>query len=249
MASLPIFNCTDRRSAKHIRTLIVLVLAACSAPGDRGVPASRRPSPPAVEKNIYIDDAIASNPVVIRGRARTFENNVVLRIRDERGETLAEDFATSAGEIGHHNPFTAEVWLTRDPGRQITVQAFEYSAKDGSVQSLDSRTLPYAIDPIVAKFVFPVEDCTRFEEFGRTVPKTPAMARLLVEILLAGPTEAEKARGATSPFPQGSDVKSVILRDGVLTVDFNQTLSGSCAATALTRTLSKLPNVKRVVIL
>lgn len=229
-----------------MRTLQFLVLMFVVACADRVVPASRRPPSPQVEKNIHLDAVIAANPVIIRGRARTFENNVVIRARDERGETVAEDFTTSVGEIGHHNPFTAEVWLTRHPGRQITVEAFEYSAKDGSVQSLQSRTMPFTTEPIAVKLVLPVEDCTRFETFERTVPKTAALARLLVEALL---------NDARSPFPKGSDVKSVNLRDGVLTVDFNerlQNVGGSCAALAIreavTRTLRQLPSVKRVVI-
>lgn len=229
-----------------MRTLQILVLMFAMACADGVVPASRRPSPPEREKSIHIDEVIAANPVIIRGRARTFENNVVIRVRDERGQTVAEDFTTSVGEVGQHNPFTAEVWLTRHPGKQITVEAFEYSAKDGSVQSLESQTLPFTAEPIVVKLVLPVEDCTRFEAFERTVPKTAAMARLLVEALL---------NDARSPFPKGSDVKSVILRDGVLTVDFNerpQNVGGSCAALAIreavTRTLRQLPSVKRVVI-
>jgi hypothetical protein len=56
-------------------------------------------------------------------------------------------------------------------------------------------------------------------------------------------------------FPRGSDVKSVVLRDGTLTVDFNerlQNVGGSCVASAIrqsvTRTLQQLPTVKQVVI-
>ena len=42
------------------------------------------------------------------------------------------------------------------------------------------------------------------------------MARLLVEALIAGPTAAEKQNGAAAPFPNGSVVQSVNLRDGTL---------------------------------
>jgi len=98
-------------------------------------------------------------------------------------------------------------------------------------------------------------DCVETRAFTRVVPESPAVARLLVEALIAGPVPAERAAGAVSPFPQGSDVNSVVLRGGVLTVDFNERLrnvGGSCAATAIrrsvTRTLERLPAVKRVVI-
>ena len=248
----------DLQLIKHMRTLALLVLVAC-AKDSRVVPepalseaeGSRRP----LEKNIYLEEVVPANPVILRGRARTFENNVVVRVRDDKGNSIAEDFTTSVGEMGTHNPFVAEIWLVRTPGKQITAEAFEYSAKDGSVQSLDSRTAPFDVEPVTVTLVFPTSDCTKFEEFGRAVPKTPSMARLLVEALVAGPTDEEKAKGASAPFPKGSDVRSVILRDGVLTVDFNerlQNVGGSCAATAIreavTRTVRKLPTVRSVVI-
>lgn len=103
---------------------------------------------------------------------------------------------------------------------------------------------------------FPVgNDCVETRAFTRVVPGSPAVARLLVEALIAGPAAAEREAGAVSPFPPGSDVNSVVLRGGVLTVDFNDRLrnvGGSCAATAIRRsvirTLERLPAVKRVVI-
>lgn len=193
--------------------------------------------------------------MLVKGRARTFENAVSIRARDARGAVVAEDHVTSVGEMGQHNPFTAEVWLVRDPGSRVTIEALEYSAKDGSEQSLVARTIPLRVGTIPVKLVFPVQDCTRFGELTRSVPKSVAMARLVVEALLAGPVAAEKAAGASSPFPQGSEVRSVVLRNGELTVDFNerlQNVGGSCAALAIresvTRTLKQLPTVKSVVI-
>ena len=252
---------------KRFVCLIVLI-AACTQPQPEPAPQPQpAPAPstknetvappereePSPAKEIYIDSVTSANPLVVTGRARTFENNVVLRVRDARGQLMLEDFTTSAGEMGHHNPFEAQLWLVRDPGGRGTVDAFEYSAKDGSVRSLTSKTIDYDVEPIDAALVFPTKDCTEFAAFTRRVPKTQAMARLLVEALLAGPIASEQ--GASSPFPKGSDVKSVILRDGTLTVDFNerlQNVGGSCAALAIresvTRTLSRLPAVKRVVI-
>ena len=72
---------------------------------------------------------------------------------------------------------------------------------------------------------------------------------------MAGPTGEERSAGATGPFPRGSRVESVILRQGELTVDFNerlQNVGGSCRALGIresvTRTLSRLPAVRRVII-
>ena len=162
---------------------------------------------------------------------------------------------TSVGEMGTHNPYEARLWVTRDPGASVTVEAFEYSAKDGSIRSLTRKEMPWSVDRIEATLLFPAGDCTRIVPFLRPMPKSAAMARLLVEALLAGPTAEEKGAGASAPFPRGSDVNSVILRNGIITVDFNERLQnagGACAATAIresvTQTLKRLPSIKEVVI-
>jgi hypothetical protein len=192
----------------------------------------------------------------VKGHARTFENSVSSRLRDARGALIVETHVTSVGAMGTHNPFEAQLWLVADPGEQVTVEAFEYSAKDGSVRSLARKTTAYAVDRVPIRLLFPAGDCDRLGTFTRQVPKSKAMARLLVEALLAGPTSPERARGATPAFPdRGGEVRSVILREGELTVDFDESLrnvGGACAAQAIrasvTQTLQQLPTVKRVVI-
>lgn len=206
-------------------------------------------------REIYIDSVKVGNPLVVRGRARTFENTVQVRVRDARGAEIVEVFTTSVGEMGNHNPFTAEAWLTRPPGDRVIVESFEYSAKDGSVRSLTADTLVFAVPNSSHTIDFPAGDCTKTVSVRREAPRTVAVARLLAEILVAGPDSAERAAGASSVFPRGSRVQSVILRQGELTVDFNerlQNVGGSCAAqairTAVTTTVSRLPAVRRVII-
>jgi hypothetical protein len=206
-------------------------------------------------QEIYIDSVAGTNPLIVKGRARTFENTVQVRARDAKGDIIIENFETSVGEMGHHNPFTANLWLVRDPGPYITVESFEYSANDGSVRSLTSRRVDIPVARMPLTLLLPTTECTRTMPFTRQVPRTVATARLLVEMLVAGPDSAESAAGATAVFPRGSRVKSVVLRDGELTVDFNerlQNVGGSCAAQAIRasveQTVLRLPAVKRVVI-
>lgn len=215
-------------------------------------PADRAPASP---RNVTIESVSVANPLVLRGTARTFENNVALRVRDARGAVISEGFTTARGEMGQFSPWEGTLWLTRDPGAQITVEALEYSAKDGSEQSLVARTIPFALEPVDATLYFADEGCTTVRAFGRTMPKSVSFARLLSEALVGGPTAGEKGKGAVGSFPEGSRVQSVILRDGVLTVDFNerlQNVGGACRAQmireSVTRTLAALPSVRRVVI-
>jgi hypothetical protein len=223
------------------------------AEADRAKP---RPTAEAeASKEIYIDSVRGSNPITVYGRARTFENTVQVRVRDATGRLIAERFTTSSGEMGHHNPFARELWLTRDPGSRVIAEAFEYSANDGSVRSLTADTVAYRNGSITLHLVYPTSDCTVTSTFTRSAPRTVALARLLVEALVEGPTAAEQSSGARSPFPRGAAVNSVILRGGEITVDFNerlQNVGGACAAqgirAAVTQTLTRLPAVTSVII-
>ncbi len=260
----------ERRAAAAI---LAFVASACGPSGGGSDSTSARPpdaatSPtattstataaatqPQQPREIYIDSVEPGNPLVVRGRARTFENTVQVLARDATGDVITEVFTTSVGEMGNHNPYEARVWLVRDPGPRLTVEAFEYSAKDGSVRSLITRELPAPAARMSVTLMFPTTDCTTTKEFSRSLPRAVGVAQLLVHALVAGPTAAEKAAGATASFPAGSRVQSVVIRDGVLTVDFNerlQNVGGSCAARAIraavSSTLTRLPGVRRVLI-
>ena len=244
---MPFFSCTSSERA---------VIDSSSVSSNTGATSALPEPKGSAALEIYIDSVVPANPLVVSGRARTFENTVQVRARDADGNIIAAEHVTSVGEMGHHNPYTAQLWVARDPGPRLKVEAFEYSAADGTVRSLTSRVVPYDVARTRMTLDLPVgNDCVETRAFTRLVPKSVGVARLLVEALIAGPDAAEKAAGAVSPFPQGSDVNSVVLRDGVLTVDFNerlQNVGGSCAASAIrqsiTRTLARLPTVKRVVI-
>lgn len=257
--------------------IVVLVLAACSRPVERAPektpekpaasaipaqtativeePAAEPAEKPAEKPNITIDKVVVGNPLVVSGLARTFENNVVFRARGADGTVIAESFTTSNGEMGHHNPYSGSLWLTREPGRRIVVEALEYSARDGAETNLVRVEKPFAVESIEATLYFPDEQCTGTKPYTRRMPKSISMARLLAEALVHGPTAEERKRGAAGAFPDGSGVQSVILRDGVLTVDFNerlQNVGGSCRAgmirTTVTETMRRLPAVRNVLI-
>lgn len=225
--------------------------APSEAPSASEVPPARVTE----ERNITISNVKVANPLVVTGLARTFENNVVFRARAADGTVIAESFTTSTGEMGKHNPYSGSLWLTREPGRRIVVEALEYSARDGAETNLVRTEKPFDVEPIEAVLYFSDEKCTGVRPYTRRMPKSISMARLLTEALVHGPTADERLRGAAAAFPERSAVQSVILRDGVLTVDFNerlQNVGGSCRAqmirTTVTETLSRLPAVRKVLI-
>lgn len=242
---------------------LFLLLAACSTPSDpagseteappattggsTSAPPSTLPGvtgPAAPQSNVILErpsGAIDTNPFVVAGKARTFENHVGIRVADASGTTIQTGFATATGELGSFNPFETEIFLTSDPGGRVTVTIFEESAKDGSIRSRDDATVPVTASMRTLPLHFPNmkrsgDDCTRTYPVERRLPASRSLARLAVEALVDGPTAAEAAAGASNPFPEGSAVRSVILRDGVITVDFNERLSnvgGSCRAQAI----------------
>jgi hypothetical protein len=254
----------EEHTVRHF-AIVLLFLTGCSNGSDPSAtapvtstpdrPATTTTSPPATVRNIEIEKVEVGNPLVITGRARTFENNVALRLRDAEGALISEGFTTATGEMGTHSPFRGMLWVTRDPGDRIAVEALEYSAKDGSEQSLVTLERPFDVEVIEARLWFADKNCTSASAVSRRIPKSVSLARLLVESLIAGPTAAERRAGAVNSFPEGSAVRSVNLRDGVLTVDFNERLrnvGGSCRALmireSVTQTLRALPSVSRVVI-
>ena len=237
---------------KSVSFFLMILAAACNTPRGGQAPSPvRTGEAPVLHDHITLTapPVIRENPVRFSGTARTFENNVVVRLRDTDGNLMVERAVTAQGDLGQFNPWTAELYMTRDPGDRVTIEALEYSAKDGSERSVARAAVPVET-PLVELTVFAHDpqraptDCTRVFPIIRRAPKATAVARLLVEVLLT-----------TDVAPQGAQVNSVNLRDGVLTVDFNermQNVGGSCRVQAirasLERTLHTLPNVKKVVV-
>ena len=247
--------------------------ATATVPGGQPTPdppatdTSAAPDDPASrpQSNVILDQpqdgtTLTENPMVVRGRARTFENHVEIRVENAAGRTIKETFATARGELGSFNPFEKEIFFVSDPGESVTITLIERSAKDGSIRTTDSSRVRVDIPKKPVTLYFPTQkgdpnDCSAVESVVRNLPVSVAAARLALEALIAGPTRAERVIGATNPFPEGVEIRSVNLRNGTLTVDFNESLGnvgGSCRALAIRasveKTLRAIEGVDRVLI-
>jgi hypothetical protein len=81
------------------------------------------------------------NPVTISGRARVFENALVIRVRDQDGRILAEkSVMANAPDVGQFGPYSISLTYLKPSGTRGTVEAFDYSAKDGA--EIDKVTIP-----------------------------------------------------------------------------------------------------------
>ena len=75
---------------------------------------------------------VVGSPLTISGSNNTFESNVVFRLEDDTGATLAEGNTTGTGGMGRWGPFEGS--LEFDPGAATTgtLVVYESSARDGS---------------------------------------------------------------------------------------------------------------------
>ena len=120
---------------KYIALFGVLVLLGVGC----GTAPVQQPEAP--EPNITVDTPTngeqVSNPVHVTGEARTFESGVNWRLLDVDGNVLTEGYTTAnapdAGEFGLY-----EFWIVvpQVSDSHVTIQVFEYSAKDGSMINL-----------------------------------------------------------------------------------------------------------------
>lgn len=227
-------------------------------------PAGGGAAPRTAEHNLELlhpapGESVLTNPIVVEGRARTFENHVSIELLDEKGVLLRKSYATATGDLGTLNPFRAELFVPRTPGRFVTVRLLDYSAKDGSVREQIDRRVPFTVESRAVTLSFskkladPRDECNRVQTVTRELPVSRSALRAIVEALLAGPTEQEKRSGATDPFPPGATVREVNLRDGRAIVDFDErmvSVGGSCRAIAIRasveQTLRAVPGVRSV---
>lgn len=95
---------------------------------------------PAASQNIEVLSPTMGEKVksgfVVSGNARTFENNVAIRLSDSAGNVLIETFTlANAPDTGQFGPFEKQInFQTADT--EGTLQVFQYSAKDGSIIDL-----------------------------------------------------------------------------------------------------------------
>lgn len=229
------------------------------SPSPRNDPsaAKRRPERRGNLELLEPDRPISASPFVVRGRARTFENHVTIRVRGEEGEIVLDTYATAAGDLGEMNPFARELFLPKHPGKRMTVELLDHSAKDGSVTERVARTVDFSVDASTVTLHFSkpsaAGDCQVTVPVRRTIPKTRSMIRAAVEALIAGPLPRERREQLAAPFPDGTAVRAVNFRNGTATVDFGPGMTnvgGSCRAMALRtmieKTLLEIPGVERV---
>lgn len=232
-----------------------------------GQPAPTTNLTPTPEANITITSPTPgesiSSPVRVAGQARVFENTLQVRVKDAQGRVLVQrTVMAESPDIGQFGPYEAELVFQRPLTPEGVVEAFQFSAKDGS--EIDTVSVPVVFENSQTQTVqvffgnsrLDPQGCERVFPANRTIPRTPAVGRAALEELLNGPTSTERAQGFFTSLPNSVRVQSLTIENGVARVDFNQALEqgvgGSCRVAAIrsqiTQTLRQFPTVENVVI-
>lgn len=261
---------------KLLGWLLSLILIAVIAIIGYGLFVDSRPAPivetPAMDTppqeeigNIVLtspsDGDTVASPLVISGRARTFEASVSWRVLAPDDELLLEGFFTYASpEVGEYGDFEERIFLPVMDSDAFALELYTESAMDGSPQDVVRRSLTladqgassvevYFADEAMAEF----GDCAAVDFEKRTVSKTINVAELAILELLKGPTAA----WASTLIPEGTALESIEITDGVAHVQFThpnivEWNGGACRVTAIRaqieRTLKQFSTVDSVVI-
>ncbi len=198
-------------------------------------------------------------PLVVRGEARTFENVVNVRLSQQDGRILAEDFTTAdAPDIGQFGPFEFQLTYPEPTQRNGILEVFQHSAKDGS--EIDKVTIPVIFaraDAMMINVYFSgqnSQNCEAVVSARRRIPRTQQTARAALEQLLRGPTAEERNQGLQTQINPGVEIKGLSIQNGVAYADFNDALengvAGSCRVQAIrsqiTQTLLQFPTINSV---
>lgn len=212
------------------------------------------------------EEVVSSPSIVVSGIARVFENSLMIRIRSAENEVLIEEpIMADAPDAGQYGDFNYTFTLSKNvlPNEKLFIDAFEYSAKDGT--QINTTTVAiyvthYQTTTIKTYFsnnkLDPQISCTAVFEVQRVIPYTQAVGTAALEELIKGPTKEETELGYYSSIPTQTKLKSLRIEHSTAYADFDQNLDknigGSCKVSAMraqiTETLKQFPTVQNVVI-
>lgn len=196
-----------------------------------------------------------SNPIHVTGEARVFENVVSWRLKDATGAVLTSGATEAASpDVGQFGPFDfyAVVPAPSHPSdppmtdKNITLEVFQASAKDGSDADLVSISLKLdRLDTTDLTVYFhnntmdPAITCTAVFPVTRKIIATASPARTAMLLLLQGPTTLETANNYSTLIPFRTELKDIALSaDGLATVDFKGAIAGPMGGSCLVSSIS-----------
>jgi hypothetical protein len=194
--------------------------------------------------------ATVTSPLVVFGFGRVFEQQFAWQLKDSTGAVAASGHGqTHAPDAGMYGPFRLDLILPAFKDKAFTLEVFDRSAKDGSVQDLVSVPLQLLTTDVTTVQVFfsnaakgSAKDCEAVFPVSRTFAKTSTVGRAALEALLQGPTPDEIHHGYFTSINAGTELNSLSIDpEGTATADFSSSLNaaGSCRVSAIRSQISK----------
>lgn len=224
---------------------------------------------PIVQGNVSVvspvQNATVALPFTVSGEARVFENTVTIVLEDAEGRRLLHAFTNARShDTGLFGPYTYTISFLEMPlkGPDVTLKVFWNSPKDGKL--LDVVSIPLLLDTTQARtlktfFVNEKRDLTTpcgVYPVERMIARTTAPATMAMELLLRGPTTAERNAGFFSAIPRGITMPRLTIAQGTATVDFGRDIEEAkgeiCDKNAIRsqieKTLYQFPTISGVII-
>lgn len=218
-------------------------------------------------------NGFVASPLVIRGEARGnwfFEATFPIELLDGEGKAIAGHYAEAQGDwmTADFVPFEAVLNFEK-PATQTGTLVLKKSNPSGLPEHDDELRIPVAFERLRTinlyyyNLEFDRDDegnvlCSRkgLAPVEREIPLTITPIKDAVNLLLKGElTAQEQARNIATEYPlEGLALKKAVLKDGVLTLEFDdplrKTVGGSCRVGILwfqiEATAKQFPEVKEV---
>lgn len=222
------------------------------------------------EANITIESPQVNEtvdfPFTAKGQARVFESALNIRLKDYKDNVLFEtNTIAAAPDAGQFGLYEEEInYLEKLPeGEGVILEAFDYSAKDGSEIDLVSVPIKLRIGKTSkSKLYFnnnkldPEISCNKVFAVERIIASTSTPAAATIRLLLGGTTASEYAKGYSTNINMGVKLQKLTVETGTAYADFDGRLEyqvgGSCRVASIsaqiTETLKQFPTVKKAVI-
>jgi hypothetical protein len=188
---------------------------------------------------------LITNGFVVLGTANVFESQFSWRLEGADGRVITRGNARSRQpDMGVPGPFSFVIVIDSVPtSTSGTLVVFDNSAKDGSEISVVRIPVTFNTKTMAVKVFFGnsemnpnAADCSLVYPVERVVPEGNR-TYAAVNVLLKGPTDAEKKDGYYSSIPSGVVLQDVTTADGIPSLDFSATLQekvgGSCRVGAI----------------
>jgi len=221
-------------------------------------------------KNIKVEDltrikltspntgATVTSPLIIGGFAKTTNQKIYWRIKDQNNTVQRSGENYIGGEEKSYTTFRLEIYLPALKVRNFILEVFTKQPTEVGLVSLPLNLL--SINQSELQIFFPNDRlntariCNIVSPITRAVAETSATGRASLLELLNGPTESERIQGYRSSLPANTTINSFVISGGVATVsvskDFekNSACEKQRATEQIKQTLLQIKSIHDVVI-